>query len=63
LFNVCFGNGVYPKIWADGYISPIFKNVDPSSPSNYRGITIAIGKLFNNILNIRLDNLKKKRTD
>jgi hypothetical protein len=28
LFNVCFGNGVYPKIWVDGYISPIFKNVD-----------------------------------
>lgn len=63
LFNVCFGNGVYPKIWAEGYISPIFKNVDPSSPSNYRGITIAIGKLLNNILNIRLDSLKKKRTD
>jgi hypothetical protein len=40
LFNVCFGNGVFPQIWAEGYISPIFKNVDPSSPSNYRGITI-----------------------
>jgi hypothetical protein len=56
------GNGIYPNIWADGYISPIFKNDDPSSPSSYRGITItsAIGKLFNNILNIRLNNLKKK---
>jgi hypothetical protein len=47
------------------YFTHFKKNVDPSSPSNYRGITItsAIGKLFNNILNIRLDNFFIKRTD
>ncbi|CAG2214636.1 unnamed protein product [Mytilus edulis] len=57
LFNLCLKNSVYPKIWADGFISPIFKSDDPCDPSNYRGITITstIGKLFNNILNTRLD--------
>ncbi|XP_071128788.1 uncharacterized protein [Mytilus edulis] len=34
LFNLCLKNSVYPKIWADGFISPIFKSDDPCDPSN-----------------------------
>ena len=62
LFNTCFTNGVYPKTWADGYISPIYKADDPNDPANYRGITITscICKLFNSILNNRLDLYLKK---
>ena len=58
LFNLIFSSGCYPSSWAKGYISPIFKTGDNSDPDNYRGITITsnIGKLFNMILNSRLDN-------
>ena len=40
-----------------GYITPIFKSGDRFDSSNYRGITImsCVGKLFNSILNNRLD--------
>lgn len=57
LFNLIFSSGHYPTTWAKGYISPIFKTGDSSDPDNYRGITITsnIGKLFNTILNSRLD--------
>ena len=57
LFNLIFSSGFYPSTWAKGYISPIFKTGDSSNPDNYRGITITsnIGKLFNMILNSRLD--------
>jgi hypothetical protein len=39
------------------YISPIYKSGDSSMPENYRGIAInsCIGKLFNTVLNNRLD--------
>jgi hypothetical protein len=41
-----------------GTITPIFKAENPKLPQNYRGITIcnSIGKVFNSILNNRLDN-------
>lgn len=58
LFNLCFSFSYYPEQWAKGYITPIFKSNDPCDPNNYRGITITsnLGKLFNTILNTRLDN-------
>ena len=58
LFNKVFTSGIYPKKWVEGYITPIFKSENPRLPQNYRGITItnSIGKLFNIILNNRLDN-------
>ena len=57
LFNLIFFSGYYPSSWAKGYITPIFKTGDNSDPDNYRGITVTsnIGKLFNMILNSRLD--------
>lgn len=57
LFNIVFSTGFYPMQWSSAYITPIFKSGDPSDPVNYRGIAInsCIGKLFNTILNSRLD--------
>ena len=48
LFNLIFSSGIYSSSWASG---------DNSKPENYRGITITsnIGKLFNMVLNARLD--------
>lgn len=58
LFNACLSGGQYPTHWSDGYITPLHKSDDPCDPSNYRGISImsAVGKVFNTILNNRLDN-------
>ena len=62
LFNGCLTFGYYPKLWSSGYITPIHKSNDISDPNNYRGITVtnAIGKLFNKILDIRLDKFLEK---
>ena len=57
LFNLVFCSGKYPHKWALSYFCPIMKAGSPSKPENYRGIAInsCIGKLFNSILNKRLD--------
>lgn len=57
LFNACLTSGNYPTQWAEGYIVPIHKSNDKHDPNNYRGITItsAVGKLFNCILDERLN--------
>ena len=57
LFNTVFTAGIYPVRWLEGYTTPIFKSENPRLPKNYRGVTIcnSIGKLFNIILNKRLD--------
>ena len=62
LFNTCLCTGKYPESWAEGYITPIHKSNDITDPNNYRGITVtsAIGKLFNSILNSRLDEFLVK---
>lgn len=58
LYNMVLSSGIYPHIWANGYLVPIYKTGNPLSPDNYRGITInsCIGKVFNSILNTRLEN-------
>ena len=62
LFNACLSSGNYPSQWADGFIVPIHKSNDISDPNNYRGISVtgAIGKLFNSVLNNRLDIFLEK---
>ena len=57
LFNSCLTSGNYPTIWEEGYVVPIYKANNTADPNNYRGITVtaAIGKLFNSVLNYRLD--------
>ena len=58
LFNLILRSGIYPKQWTVGYITPIFKSGNPLVQDNYRGITImsCLGKLFNSVINTRLDN-------
>ena len=55
--NAVLQQGIYPKGWKVGYINPIFKSGDRLDQSNYRRSTIlsCIGKLFNSVLNRRLD--------
>ena len=57
LFNFIFSTGRYPVQWSSAYLCPIYKSGDAGMPENYRGIAInsCIGKLFNSILNNRLD--------
>lgn len=57
MFNTIFSSGQYPNSWASAYIKPLLKKGDPKLPENYRGIAInpSIAKLFNLILNKRLD--------
>ena len=56
LFNSILCEGIYPDIWRDAYITPIFKKGDDLDTNNYRGITIMsnVAKLFNTILQCRL---------
>ena len=62
LFNACFNLGQYPSTWSDGIITAIHKSGNASDTNNYRGITITsvIGKLFNSIINSRLDKYFEK---
>jgi hypothetical protein len=62
IFNSSLSLGIYPEAWAEGNITPLYKTNDISDPSNYRGLTItsSIGKLFNHVLNARLDKFSIK---
>ena len=64
LFNLIFCSGTYPRKWSWSYICPIFKAGNPGKPENYRGIAISscIGKLFNSVLNRRLDSHLEKNS-
>ena len=63
MFNTIFSSGQYPNSWASAYIKPLLKKGDPKLPENYRGIAInpSIAKLFNLILNKRLDKFLTDR--
>jgi hypothetical protein len=62
IFNAYLSYGLYLTSWAQGYITPLHKSGDSNDANNYRGITItgAIGKLFNRIMNNRLDSFLEK---
>ena len=64
MFNTTFSSGQYPNSWASAYIKPLLKKGDPKLPENYRGVAInpSIAKLFNLILNKRLDNFLTDRS-
>ena len=51
-------------IFSTGYITSIFKMGDCRQPGNYRGITINsnVGKLFNMVLNARLDKYSEENS-
>lgn len=61
LFNSILSSGIYPESWSKGIVIPIFKQGDRHDPGNYRGITITscMGKVFNSIMNKRLEDFLK----
>ncbi len=62
IFNRVLQSGIYPDNWSSGFVIPIHKKGDPKDPNNYRGITLTscLGKLFNAVLNNRLDEFITK---
>ena len=56
LFNRIFNTGVYPRLWENGMIVPIFKGGNIDNARNYRGITLIniIEKVYLQILLNRL---------
>jgi hypothetical protein len=58
IFNSILKTGIYPETWTTGIIVPIHKSGDKMDTNNYRGIAISscLSKLFNSILNSRLEN-------
>ena len=61
LFNHVMNTSSYRGAWCEGVINPLHKRESPSVPENYRKITITpvIGKIFNGILNNRLQFAKE----
>jgi len=47
----------FPIDWTEGLIVPLHRKADIDEPSNYRGLTplSTFGKLFTNIINVRLN--------
>ena len=58
LFNIIYGQGVYPDAWCDGFIVPIHKKNNITDVNNYRGIIISccIGKLFLRTITRRIED-------
>ncbi len=58
LYNKILCKGQYPTVWQYSTITPIYKALNPSEPTNYRGIAVAdiMSKIFTCILNDRLYN-------
>ena len=58
LFNLIFDSGIFPDMWRDGLLSPLYKRGNRLNPDNYRGITLlsVLGKLFTRVLNNRLES-------
>ena len=63
LFNIILSSGIYPTECVQGLIFPIYKTGDPLNPCNYRGIAITncLSKLFNSILNARLELIRNEQ--
>ena len=63
LFNMCLRNCIFPSVWKQARVMPIFKKGDANLASNYRPISLlsVVGKLFERIVhkyihNFLLDN-------
>ena len=56
MFNVMRRSQVYPQDWKSSFVIPLFKDGDPESASNYRGIALGscVAKVWARILTVRL---------
>ena len=57
IFNIILRSSVFPSLWRENFIKPLFKGGDMNDPSCYRGIAISscLSKLFTRIMFNRLD--------
>ena len=62
LFNSILSSALYPSAWKVDILTPLHKSGDKSKPNNYRGLAVSscLGKLFNKILQRRLDKFCSK---
>ena len=62
LFNPILSSTIYPTNWKLDILTPLHKSGDKSDPNNYRGLAVSscLGKLFNKILQKRLDKYCQK---
>ena len=58
VFNRSLQQGYFPPLWKDGYLTPIHKKDDKSSPSNYRPISLLdpVGKIMERCVHKHLFN-------
>ena len=58
LFNNILSQSIYPSAWKKSILTPLHKSKDLTDPNNFRGVAVSscLGKLFNKLLNIRLEN-------
>ena len=63
LFNSILSSSIYPSQWKMDILSPIHKSGEKNDPNNFRGVTVSscFGKLFNKILQKRLEDLCKSK--
>ena len=56
MFNVMRRSQVYPQDWKSSFVIPLFKDGDPESASNYRGIALGscVAKVWVKILTVWL---------
>ena len=56
IFNLSISKGIFPHQWKVGSITPLFKDGDTSSPSNYRPIPIIpiFGKILEHLIHSQL---------
>ena len=57
LFNKILLSSIYPSVWKNSILTPLHKSGELSDPNNFRGVAVSscLGKLFNKILNTRLE--------
>ena len=63
LFNTILSSVIYPTQWKSDILTPLHKSGDKNDPNNYRGISVSscFGKLFNKILQKRLENFSSSK--
>ena len=52
LFNNILNSGIYPSMWCEAILCPIYKQGDKSVEKNYRGISLlnSMSKIFTKIM-------------